>query len=130
MPPEPKPPPLPRWRNVLIWLTCALALTSCARGTPRTPAPPAALVRLATPLPQIDRSLLAPIPPPPPATDDLLPTLIRNHLAVADTAHQCLIQRAALIDAVRARELSERERSDAVLQALGTQGGRADGGRR
>ena len=64
------------------------------------------------------------------ATDDLLPTLIRNHLAVADTAHQCLIQRAALIDAVRARELSERERSDAVLQALGTQGGRADGGRR
>lgn len=117
----PRAPCATRWLRALIWLTCALALTSCGLGMMRTPAPtpiPATLLALLTPIPPVDHSLTEPCPRLPPAADDQVPTLIANHAEVSGTYHQCRGRHAGLAKATRERERLAAERIERARAAL------------
>lgn len=115
-----------RWPSVLILLTCALALTSCRHGTTRTVAVPPEVLALTQPLERIPDDLRQPCPQQlPPAKDDKLPTLLRNHVEeVAPMYRECRDSKDALIQAVQAREQREDARIDAARRALNRQGKR------
>ncbi|MDP1696482.1 MAG: hypothetical protein Q8L45_01635 [Xanthomonadaceae bacterium] len=106
------------WLRVLTCVTCMLVLTSCAHGTLATRAtiPPEVL------------ALLHPIPPTPmpaaqclplpPATDDSIPTLLRNHGVVSALYHQCAGRAESLQRLLTERERIEAERIARAAAAL------------
>ena len=120
--------PSARWLPALTCLICALALTSCARGTRPTPVEPlpAELLALLAPLVRLDPTLTRPCPAAlPQAEDDRAATLIRNHQDSAAIYHACKDRQGALAEAVRERERLEAERIDRARRAL--TGERPDG---
>lgn len=109
------------WLPALIWTICALALTSCATGTHRTPAEPlpAALLALLSPVPAVEQALTSPCPPElPAAPDDRVPTLLRNHDESAAIYHACKDGKASLAAAARERERIEAERIERARAAM------------
>lgn len=106
----------------ILLLACALALTSCARGTRPTPeAIPPELLQLVVPLPPVAPDLTVPCPPVlPPAIDSSLAGLGQNHLATAALYHDCKDGKRRLVDAVRDRERLELQRIERARRALET----------
>lgn len=116
-----------RWSAILPWLAVVPMLTSCAHGTKPTPAIPPELLALTVPLPPIGADLTAPCPAQlPPALDDSLAGLGRNHLASAALYHDCKDGKRRLADAVRERERIERERIERARRTLEDRGSDRD----
>lgn len=110
-----------RCASALILIACVLALTSCGHGIRPTPAEPipAALLALTSPLPNVEVALTQPCPAQlPPAPDDALPGLIRNHRESASLYHDCKQRHARLAAAARARERLEAERIERARAAM------------
>lgn len=103
----------------LILFLCVLVLTSCARGTVRTPEPiPPEVLALLQPPPRPDASQLVPCPEPPPASDDRLPSLLRNQQVSADMAATCRDRYQGLIDAVRESVRYQDQRIERARNAI------------
>jgi hypothetical protein len=107
------------WLRGPILMLCVLALASCARGTQATrPTIPAPLLALLTPIPAVSAQATMPCPALPLAADDRLPTLLRNHQAVAAQYHQCAESNAGLAKQARERERIEAERISRATAAM------------
>lgn len=115
-----------RWLSALTWLMCVLALTSCGRGTMQIADTPPEVLVLIQPLEPVPAEFRQPCPEHlPAARDDKLPTLLRNHVEqVAPMYRECRDGKAALIDALDARDRREDARIEAARKALERQGRR------
>lgn len=113
-------PPVMRSMRALIWSACALVLTSCSSGTPRTRVEvPPRLIQLQIPLPPVAPLIPAPCERLPLAPSDLIPALIDNHQRVAALYHRCAAKLEAAREAVRTRELSEQDRLRSIREGSG-----------
>lgn len=111
------------WQRALIWMLCALALTSCAHGTKATRATiPAALLALLNPIKPVLDTATTPCPPLPLAADDKVPTLLRNHSQSSALYHQCAARLAGLATQARERERIETARIARAAAALHASG--------
>lgn len=114
-------PPRRSWKTrslAILLLACALALTSCGRGTRPTPAIPPDLLALVNPIQPVGSDLTAPCPPIPPAIDSSLAGLGRNHQQAMAIHHNCADQLGRLAAAARERERIEAERIERARRAL------------
>lgn len=116
-------PPPKRWSAplplILLLLTAALLLTSCAPGTRATAEIPAELLALVNPVQAVAPDLTVPCRQAlPPAVDTSLPGLGRNHLQAAAIYHDCKDAKARLAAAARERERIELQRIERARRAL------------
>lgn len=86
------------WRAALICALSILGLTSCATGTPATPAPPLSQPPPPPP-PGLQASQRQPCPALPPARSSLASDLLANHDAVAALYRDCRARDASLLQA-------------------------------